>query len=40
VPEVQLKLLADNLGGDDFQEFPGTPPAGRQISLGFDYLWQ
>lgn len=36
---LQLIAVADNLTDDEFQEFPGTPPTGRQFSLGIDYGW-
>lgn len=32
-------LVADNLSDSNFQEFPGTPPAGRQVSLGATLDW-
>lgn len=35
----RLQLVADNLGDSDFQEFPGTPPMGRQVSLVFGLDW-
>lgn len=34
-----LILGGDNLTDDDFQEFPGTPPMGRQISPGIGLDW-
>jgi len=37
--DLHLELVADNLTGDDFQEFPGTPAYGRQISLGLALNW-
>ena len=39
VPAMQLTLVADNLTDSDFQEFPGTPPMGRQVSLGLALNW-
>ncbi len=36
---MSVKLIADNLTDSDFQEFPGTPPMGRQISLGLGVDW-
>ena len=35
----RIQLVVDNLGDSDFQEFPGTPPMGRQISLGAAIDW-
>ena len=32
-------LSADNLGDDDYEQFPGTPAVGRQISLSARYDW-
>jgi hypothetical protein len=32
-------LTADNLTDDEYEQFPGTPPVGRQISLNATYLW-
>jgi hypothetical protein len=32
-------LSADNLGDDDYQQFPGTPAVGRQLSLSLRYDW-
>jgi len=34
-----IALSADNLGDDDFQQFPGTPAVGRQFSLSLRYDW-
>ena len=34
-----LELVADNLTNDDFQQFPGTPAVGRQVSLSARYAW-
>ena len=34
-----LRLIGDNLTDSTFQEFPGTPPMGRQISLGIGMDW-
>lgn len=39
VQGLRLSLVADNLGDDDFEEFPGTPAARRQYSLGMGYEW-
>lgn len=38
-PRVRLTLIGDNLTDSDFQEFPGTPPMGRQISFGAGLDW-
>jgi hypothetical protein len=32
-------LSADNLTDDDYQQFPGTPAIGRQVSLSARYVW-
>ena len=34
-----LALTADNLTDDDYQQFPGTPAVGRQVSLSARYQW-
>lgn len=34
-----VALSADNLADDDYQQFPGTPAAGRQVSLSAQYAW-
>ena len=34
-----LAITADNLTDDDYEQFPGTPAVGRQISLSARYLW-
>jgi hypothetical protein len=34
-----LGLTADNLTDDDYQQFPGTPAIGRQVSVRASYLW-
>lgn len=34
-----LELAADNLTDDDYQQFPGTPAVGRQVSLSARYAW-
>jgi len=34
-----LALAVDNLGDDDFEQFPGTPAVGQQISLSARYDW-
>ena len=38
-PGVRISLIADNLTDSDFEEFPGTPPMGRQVSLGLGIDW-
>ena len=32
-------LVADNLTDDEYEQFPGTPAVGRQLSLKVTYLW-
>ncbi len=34
-----LALTVDNLGDDDYEQFPGTPAVGQQISLSGRYDW-
>ena len=34
-----VALVADNLGDDDFEQFPGTPAVGRQLSFNVRYDW-
>lgn len=34
-----VALSADNLGDDDYQQFPGTPAVGRQLSLSVRHDW-
>lgn len=36
---ARISLVADNLTDSDFEEFPGTPPMGRQLSLGVGTHW-
>ncbi|NNK33535.1 MAG: TonB-dependent receptor, partial [Xanthomonadales bacterium] len=36
---MDFRLVADNLTDSDFQEFPGTPPMGRQVSLALGLAW-
>ena len=38
-PLFRLSLVGDNLTDNDFQEFPRTPPMGRQISFGMGLDW-
>lgn len=38
-PRIRFTVVADNLTDSDFEEFPGTPPMGRQVSLGFATDW-
>ncbi len=35
-----VALVADNLTDSEFQPFPGTPAAGRQVSINASYTWQ
>lgn len=39
VTGLSLELVADNLTDDDFQEFPGTPAYGRQLSVALGVDW-
>ena len=32
-------LIVDNLTDSEYQPFPGTPAAGRQLSLSASYAW-
>lgn len=34
-----VSFIADNLNDSEYQPFPGTPAAGRQISLSASYAW-
>jgi hypothetical protein len=34
-----VALTADNLTDDEYQQFPGTPAVGRQVSLSASYDW-
>ncbi len=34
-----VALTVDNIGDDDFEQFPGTPAVGRQVSLSVRYDW-
>jgi hypothetical protein len=34
-----VALAVDNIGDDDFEQFPGTPAVGRQVSLSVRYDW-
>lgn len=36
---LSASLIADNLTDSEFQPFPGTPAAGRQLSLTASYGW-
>jgi hypothetical protein len=38
-PRFRFSLVGDNLTDNDFQEFPGTPPMGRQVSFGMGLDW-
>jgi hypothetical protein len=35
----RVSLIVDNATDNAFQEFPGTPAVGRQISLGLGFGW-
>lgn len=37
--DLRLDLIADNLADSDFEEFPGTPAYGRQLSLALSLDW-
>jgi len=37
--DLRLELVADNLTDSDFEEFPGTPAYGRQLSLALGLDW-
>ncbi|MDQ8186408.1 TonB-dependent receptor [Pelagicoccus sp. SDUM812002] len=42
IPEIdglELNASIENLWEDDFQEIPGTPGRGRQLSVGARYSW-
>jgi hypothetical protein len=39
LPWLGISLVADNLTDSEFQEFPGTPPMGRQVSVGLTADW-
>jgi vitamin B12 transporter len=34
-----VALTADNLTNDEYEQFPGTPAVGRQVSLSAKYAW-
>ena len=34
-----IAITADNLTDDDYQQFPGTPAIGRQVSVSARYAW-
>lgn len=36
---IGAMLIADNLTDSEYQPFPGTPAAGRQVSLSASYTW-
>lgn len=36
---LNVAVVADNLTDSEFQPFPGTPAAGRQISINAGYTW-
>jgi hypothetical protein len=37
--ESRIRLVVDNATDSTFQEFPGTPAVGRQVSLGLGFGW-
>ena len=37
--DLRIELVADNLTDSDFEEFPGTPAYGRQLSLALGLGW-
>lgn len=37
--DLRLDVIADNLTDSDFEEFPGTPAYGRQLSLALSMDW-
>jgi len=39
MPGLSFSAIADNLTDSDFQEFPGTPPMGRAVSVAASYGW-
>ena len=39
VDGLRASLIADNLTDSEYQPFPGTPAAARQISLSASYAW-
>ena len=34
-----VAIAADNIGDDDYEQFPGTPAVGKQLSLSARYDW-
>jgi hypothetical protein len=36
---LDVSLIVDNVNDSDYQRFPGTPAAGRQLSLSAAYTW-
>ena len=34
-----VAIAADNLTDDDYEQFPGTPAIGRQVSVSARYAW-
>lgn len=36
---LSTSLIADNLTDSEYQPFPGTPAAGRQLSVSVSYAW-
>jgi len=39
ITDLRVDLVADNLSDSDFEEFPGTPAYGRQLSLALSLGW-
>ena len=39
ITDLRVDLVADNLTDSDFEEFPGTPAYGRQLSLALSLGW-
>ena len=36
---LTISASAENITDEDFQQFPGTPASGRQVSLNLQYDW-
>ena len=36
---LTISASAENILDEDFQQFPGTPASGRQVSLNLQYDW-
>ncbi len=39
IEQLELRAAAENLWQDDFQDIPGTPGRGRQLSAGATWSW-